>query len=174
MEHNEGRTVDDLNGITLDVIRREDAMISVALAQIAAAGWPPARTGTGLHLAQDRRFIQLDGIDVYETVLVREGRPVHTIHIHGHWIPSPFAEIERDGRLIAVRPPIALEKRIYHDGAHVEVWREERQKWVRGEVFGYEHREGAWRYLVQLSGFPAMQANDPSSWFTAAELRPVG
>lgn len=62
-------------------------------------------------------------------------------------------------------------ERAFPDGAAVEVWREKRQEWVDGEVLGFEERDGTWKYFVQLSGYTAMQASDPSSWFTAAELR---
>lgn len=68
---------------------------------------------------------------------------------------------------------VMTEQRIYRDGARVEVWRERRGEWVLGTVYGYELRDGAWKYLVQLSGYVAMDASDPTSWFLASEMRPA-
>jgi len=43
---------------------------------------------------------------------------------------------------------------------------------VSGEVFDYAvDEQGIWRYLVQLSGYAAMSAADPKSWFQVSELR---
>ena len=65
------------------------------------------------------------------------------------------------------------EPRIYPDGARVEVLKQPRGEWVPGTVYGYEQRDGVWKYFVQLSGYMAMQASDPTSWFSASEMRPA-
>jgi hypothetical protein len=63
------------------------------------------------------------------------------------------------------------DQRIYPDGARVEVWRPNRKEWVSGTVYGYEPRDGTWKYFVQLAGYHAMQPSDPTSWFSASEMR---
>jgi hypothetical protein len=62
-------------------------------------------------------------------------------------------------------------QRIYQDGARVDVWCKNRSDWVEGTVYGYEERDGVWKYLVQLSGSVAMVPSDPNSWFTGDEMR---
>jgi hypothetical protein len=62
----------------------------------------------------------------------------------------------------------------FHPGQRVEVWRDSIKDWIGGDVYQSRVRaDGDTEYFVQLSGTMAMQADDPSSWFTADKMRPA-
>lgn len=63
--------------------------------------------------------------------------------------------------------------RTYPDGAQVEVLREKTGEWINGDVLGFAERDGEWKYLVQLAGYMACSPDDPHSWISAKDIRPV-
>jgi hypothetical protein len=64
-------------------------------------------------------------------------------------------------------------QRKYQDGDRVEVWRKNRGQWVEGEVLDSKEIDGVWHYLVQLSGYTAVDAAKPDDWVPADAIRPA-
>lgn len=64
-----------------------------------------------------------------------------------------------------------MPERVYRNGERVEVCRENQDQWVRAMVFGFEKRDGTWKYYVQRSNHPACDANDPSCWYADDRIR---
>lgn len=60
--------------------------------------------------------------------------------------------------------------RVYRNDSRVEVLQASGE-WARAMVFGFESRDGVWKYYVQRSGFPACTATDPTCWYTIDEIR---
>jgi len=65
-----------------------------------------------------------------------------------------------------------MNQRRYPDGVEVEVLRPSGE-WVRSTVYGYQDRQGVWKYYVQLHGFAACSPDDENCWYADARIRPA-